>query len=74
MDISVFGYGGKEKCLIYVWTNTLKSHADLLTIEEKGKRHYGLIIVFYTIMYALILYCPKKHFYRYTCNIKKTCW
>ena len=62
-DSSVFGYENKAKHSINVSTKCCEEkHADLLLIEEKGKRHYVLIKDFNTFMYNHTLHCRKKHF------------
>ena len=60
IDISVFGYGKKEKHPIYMSKKYFKRHADLLLIGEEGKRIYVLIKGFSPFSYDYTLHRGRK--------------
>ena len=63
IDISVFSYENKEKHSIYVSKKyCVEKHADLILIEDKGKKHYVLIKDFNTFMYDHTLHRRKNIF------------
>ena len=59
----VFFYENKKKYPIYVSKKCCEEkHIDLLSIEEKGKKHYILIKDFNTFMYDHTLHRGRKYF------------
>ena len=66
IGISVFGYGNKEKCPIYVLKKSFEEkHVDLLLMGEGETKHDILINDLNRFMYRHSLHRGRKHFCRY---------